>query len=744
MEDSETAVFMNSFAEFCGDEEISIESNVWNDILSKCASSSIHSNDFYTMIQPMLANLCQNASSTHNLEMFMNYIFMFASTIDFQADNSADDTKKISITKLSNGIYILRIIFKYLFTFCADDELPLLFGIPHLSPKDYKEIYSYLYISDMYGYSIMKLSLLIINILILYKPKDSTDGLYLEILSLFIELFYKKSKGTTWCSSTVSPYYSENFFIDLFMITGETFLYNHENPWTSFEEGAHSQGNLSDSKQMKSSETHEEKASSEISSNNHENKDDLEGEEEEEEIHYASTWASELMYTLLLNIASNPNTSCRIPEIPSADSSYLFQIFTGISRLIPAGAGSVSRQDYICIYSEILICLLTCTDVYRINPYQNIMKIYKNNHHSDNSSSQLNNSTNSISRQIQFSPIYNKLIKNIIYEPNLVLFYCLLVYIPSFKDYVISKNDYEEYLLDLLYAIYTYSSSNPEINDTLSVILSILLLLSESPSFVSALFNNYIEKPLWFVERNIQDTINIGSFLICIIIRLIIQCCNDNDYAFLLTTGFSLLLNLLQFPTDIHIYSSIRIFDLFFFIKNKYIYTKNANEIIDCDNINHYIQKIDQSNELLYEQYTQYLLQYMYIIMVSANKEKNISLIYESLHRYMQLRPLCQIPELRDYIVPILDLLDILYEGIHMTPTPDSPLTEANTNSDSVSYDELLRQLRKQLRLLLPTTTPLPQSSCFIYSTTNHSYGFFNMYIRHVITKYCSLIRINN
>lgn len=48
------------------------------------------------------------------------------------------------------------------------------------------------YITDIYGDTMVSFYLLLLNLVILYTPTTLSDDLYNEVLSLFIELFYKR------------------------------------------------------------------------------------------------------------------------------------------------------------------------------------------------------------------------------------------------------------------------------------------------------------------------------------------------------------------------------------------------------------------------------------------------------------------------------------------------------------------------------------------------------------------------
>lgn len=133
-----------------------------------------------------------------------------------------------------------------------------------------------------------------------------------------------------------------------------------------------------------------------------------------------STYISQFFYGLTHYLSSSSSTksfSSLSTTMNSQNNEASSPTMKSLSSVVDQSLSSSITSNYICIYSEILLCLLTCIDVTTINPYKNILSLYKNNHKVKKDLHDTNTCL-----YISFSTLYEHLTSNILFEPKYWVF----------------------------------------------------------------------------------------------------------------------------------------------------------------------------------------------------------------------------------------------------------------------------------------------------------------------------------
>eukprot|EP01060_Flectonema_neradi_P034799 TRINITY_DN6223_c0_g1_i1.p1 TRINITY_DN6223_c0_g1~~TRINITY_DN6223_c0_g1_i1.p1 ORF type:complete len:647 (+),score=109.30 TRINITY_DN6223_c0_g1_i1:45-1985(+) len=188
---------------------------------------------------------------------------------------------------------------------------------------------------------------------------------------------------------------------------------------------------------------------------------------------------------------------------------------------------------------------------------------------------------------------------------SVLLLFTMLTENPHMREHLIALPDLSRLLIPIMEQLHDLEGLW-EIPSSLSVLLSVLLILSQYPSFHACHENAVLQSVPWYTDRMVSN-ISVGSLLVVLLVRVIKYNVANAKDMYITRLSLSVISNMGSMLTNMHEYTAQRLIQLTLFLAKK--------------------SKVDPS-------YAELLKNSLHCIFCSLtnNVESNIQIVYELLH----------------------------------------------------------------------------------------------------------------
>ncbi|KAM7485293.1 hypothetical protein LguiA_001302 [Lonicera macranthoides] len=268
------------------------------------------------------------------------------------------------------------------------------------------------------------------------------------------------------------------------------------------------------------------------------------------------------------------------------------------------------------------------------------------------------NAHNGLRVRLPFASLFDTLGMCLSDESAVLLLYLLLHGNSAFREYVLVRTDLDTLLMPLLETLYDAARRT---SNQIYMVLIILLILSQDPSFNASIHKQMLPSVPWYQERLLHET-SLGSLIIIILIRTVKYNLSKLRDVYLHTNCLATLANMAPHVHRLSAYASQRLVSLFEMLSRKY--TKLAElekdkmhlsngESRDGDGLPE-----DMSVELhIYTDFLRIVLEILNAIL-TYGLPQNPEVVYAIMHRQEVFKPFKNHPRFSELLENIFAVLD--------------------------------------------------------------------------------------
>lgn len=222
---------------------------------------------------------------------------------------------------------------------------------------------------------------------------------------------------------------------------------------------------------------------------------------------------------------------------------------------------------------------------------------------------------------ISFSELYRRLSLCQGDERGALMLYTMMQCVPSFKDYVLVRDDVETLLLPILRQLYEISSGSQSQLYLLSILL---LIFSQDISFGQNVHNVTLCGPEWYKDRPLGK-LSLGSFMIVLLLRMAHSNLVTSKDLYLHTNAMAALANVTSTAVHLDAFAAQRFLGMMDLLTRR---KKKALEEVEAPET----QPMDQVHVQFYTDFLNMMLEILNGVLV-PRPANNLNLVYAVLQR---------------------------------------------------------------------------------------------------------------